>query len=330
MDPIEVRSLDPHEYPSWDALVQQSSYGTIFHMSHWIITAGQEANIKTELLGAFLKDRLVGGCAIHFDKIAGIYPTVTTELPLTPYGGIIIGPHDSTKNQVKEKYEWSITNAILFWILNQNPAFISLTLSPNVIDVRPYTWQNWKEIIHYCYIFSISDPLMDNISKKVRWSINRAKKSAIVAKQKWDEDIYWDLTLKTYQKQGKEPPVTKKLLISLINNIQDHKCGEMWIAETPSGDAASAEIVIWDQQMAYRWSAASSEQYKNTGATSFLLFEIMTRLQEKGYSKFNLMAANTPHLAKFISGFNPTLVPYYSVQKARGMFRIFNLLRSIY
>ena len=81
--------------------------------------------------------------------------------------------------------------------------------------------------------------------------------------------------------------------------------------------------------MAYRWSAASNDHYKDTGAPSFLLFEMMTHLQEKGLKKFNMMAANTPHLAKFISSFNPELIPYYSVQKSQGLFRILNGIWSI-
>ena len=40
------------------------------------------------------------------------------------------------------------------------------------------------------------------------------------------------------------------------------------IAETPSGEVASAEIVIWDNKRAYRWSAASHTNFKDTGAIS--------------------------------------------------------------
>jgi hypothetical protein len=55
----------------------------------------------------------------------------------------------------------------------------------------------------------------------------------------------------------------------------------------------------------------------------------MKHVQEKGFKKFNLMAANTPHIAKFISGFYPDLVPYYSVQKIRGIYRIPGMIRSV-
>jgi hypothetical protein len=55
----------------------------------------------------------------------------------------------------------------------------------------------------------------------------------------------------------------------------------------------------------------------------------MKHAQEKGFKKINLMAANTPQLAKFISGFNPQLVPYYSVQNVRGIYRIPGMIRSL-
>jgi len=305
MDTIEVRTLKPEEYFLWDQLVELSPNGTIFHTSQWLVSAGHESQVKTELFGAFSHDQLVGGCAIHTHKIAGLFTSATTTLPLTSYGGVIIQPHESSKIREIEKDEGLIINSLLSAIQHKQPHILSLTMSPQVIDIRPYTRQGWNESVRYCYIFPLSGNITENLSKNVRRSVNKAKKEGIVAKKKWDKDIYWSLTLNTYHKQGTVPPFSQKLLFSLIDTILEKQCGEMWIAETTSGEIAAAEIIIWDHQMAYRWSAASNDHYKDTGATSFLLFEMMTYLQEKGFKKLNMMAANTPHLAKFISSFNP-------------------------
>ena len=51
--------------------------------------------------------------------------------------------------------------------------------------------------------------------------------------------------------------------------------------------------------------------------TSHLFVEIFLDFQKRGYHQINLMAANTPHLARFYSSFNPRLVPYYEVKKIR-------------
>ena len=91
-----------------------------------------------------------------------------------------------------------------------------------------------------------------------------------------------------------------------------HNFGEMWLSKMPNGDVASAEFILWDNKMVHRWSAASNTEYKNTGATSLLLYSIFIEMKKRGHNNMNLMAANTPHLTKFISGFNPTLTPYYT------------------
>ena len=331
MDAIEVRTLTSDEYPLWDELVEISPHGTIFHTSPWIVTASNTAGYTTELLGAFHHDQLVGGCAIHSYRRAGLFTSVKATMPLMPYGGIIMQPHESTKIREREKDEMMIIRSLVSEIQNTRPDLISFTLSPLVIDVRPYIWQGWEDAIRYCYIFPISGtPLEQHISKNARRSIKKADKSGIVVSQKWDKDIYWDLTLNTYRKQGKQPIYSQKSLFSLIEKIKEARWGDMWIAETASGEPASAEILVWDRHMAYRLSAASHNDFNDTGSTSLLVFEIMTYLQKKGVAKYNMMAANTPHLAQFIASFNPELVPYYSVQKVGRVLRLLNTMRSIF
>lgn len=41
------------------------------------------------------------------------------------------------------------------------------------------------------------------------------------------------------------------------------------------------------------------------------------------------MSANTPHLTKFISSFNPRLVPYYGVEKFKFKLNILHTLENI-
>ena len=103
MDTIKVRILKPEDYPLWDKLVEVSQNGTIFHTSQWLISAGNESQVKTDFFGAFSHNQLVGGCAIHSHKFAGLFTYATTTLPLTPYGGIIIQPHETTKIRERER-----------------------------------------------------------------------------------------------------------------------------------------------------------------------------------------------------------------------------------
>lgn len=329
MDTLEVRHLGPAEYPCWDRLVGASENGTIFHTSGWIVSAGCEPGVRTAFFGAFSHDQLVGGCAIHSHTIAGLFTSATTDLPLTPYGGVMMLPHESSKVREREQDERLIIRSLLSAIQEEQPHTLSLTMSPAVRDIRPYTWNGWDASVSYCYIFSLLGPVEGQVSRKVRWSVRKAQKSGMVSRQHWDKDLFLDLTLNTWRKQGREPPYSRDLLFSLMDTIQKNQWGEMWVAETPSGEVAAAEIITWDHRMAYLWAVASHDLHKGTGANSLLLFEMLTHLQTKGFRHCNLMSANTANLTRFVTSFNPELVPYYSVQKSRGLLRIFDGMRSM-
>jgi hypothetical protein len=324
-----VRIITTDEYPQWDELVKKSPQGTIFHTSKWITTCSELFSKRGMIFGFYKKDQLFGGCLVYSYKKFYFFSIAESNPPLTPYGGYIFSPFESVqvrKNMYIQKKIITAINHEMMKMFN----FITLINSPGLLDIRPFKWQGWKEIVNYCYIFPLSSNIEQQISKKTRWAINRANKSGIVIKQKWDKDIFWDLMVKTYHKHEKKPSFSQKMLFSLMEMIKDNQCGDMWIAETASGDIASAEIFIWDNQMAYRWSAASNPCYMNTGATSLLIFEIMTHLHKKGLKKFDMMAAGTPNLAKFTSGFNPQLVPYYVLQKKPEKYVFFESLLNFF
>lgn len=328
METIAVRTLGPEEYPAWDNLVEASPYGTIFHTSPWLVSVGRDAGVTTDFFGAFDGDHLVGGCAVHSRPYGGFFTSATTNLPLTSYGGVLIEFEDTISVRKKESDELLVINALLPAIERAHPHLISLTMSPLLPDIRPYIWQGWNASVNYCYIVSISGNFEERLSKSVRKALSKSRKEGIVARQKWDNDSFWELTLNTFRRQGLVPPYSRDMLFSLIDTVRRNNRGVMWFAETATGDVASGEIIIWDKKMAYSWTAVSDPQYMNTGAPTFLTCETMKHAQEQGFEHLNLMAANTPNLAQYVSGFNPRLVPYYTVTTSGRLFRMLRGLRS--
>jgi hypothetical protein len=329
MSNFEVRILTEPEFRRWDRFVEESVQGTIFHSSGWITSTAKILQMSPVIIGVFDHSEINGGCSFYRQDLFGFYKKATTEVTLTPYGGFVIANPKSIHVRECETREHEIVSLILEKIQTLNLCNVTLTNGPGLVDMRPFSQKGWKETVRYCYIFPLSVSVEEHLSKKTRWSLHKAKKAGIIVRQKWDKDLYWDLTLNTYGKQGIQPPYSRELLFSFLETLEHTRSGEMWIAETTTGEGAAAEIVIGDSPVAYRWLAASNTDYSDTEAPTLLLFEVMKHAQEKGFKKINLMAANTPRLAKFISGFNPQLVPYYSVQNVRGIYRIPGMIRSL-
>jgi len=320
----EVRILSRDEYPLWDELVIKSPQGTIFHLSKWIIKCAELISKNEIIYGFFKNGALVAGCSIYSGKILSFLSLATSTAPMTPYGGYVFAPFESSKVRENELQYKKVISAINSEI-ERRYEYINIVNSPEIRDIRPFSWNGWKTNIYYTYSFKLDNKVEDNVSRNVRRTVNKAKKLGITVKKECDPYLYYHLNCKTYEKQHLKSPVSKKFLINMIDFIISTNIGEMWIARTPDGDPVAAEIIIWDNKCAHRWSAASDPQFNDTGAISFLLIEIFKDLQKRGFNKINLMAGNTLHLTKFISSFNPDLVPYYGLKISYRIGKICNL-----
>ncbi len=328
MAEIEVREVRSEEYRTWDELVTGSPQGTVFHLSDWAVTCASLSHKRPLLLGYYEDGCLTGGCLLYVTRKFRFISTAASTAPMTPYGGYLLLESASTKVREREIRNRSIVQAISDEVSKQGFASVNILSSPAFQDIRPLTWDGWTSSVYYTYELPLVEDISSHISKKVRNIIRKGQKNDIQVSKCYEPEVYWDLTVSTYEKQNRKPPFTKTFLTGMLDMIIEHKFGEMWIAKTPTGEAAAAEVITWDNHKAHRWSAASNFVYKDTGATSLLLFEIFLDLQKKGFDRINLMAGNTPHLSMFVSSFNPELVPYYGVKKMQFWFNIKRLIKK--
>jgi hypothetical protein len=321
MSNICVRALKKDEYKMWDELVENSPHGTIFHSSDWVTTCSELLNKKLKIFGCFENEELVGGCSLYVYK-SKFLKTASSTIGMTPYGGVVLAQSPSSKVREREQIYRNIVKSLFDAFDNEHFDTIQITNSPDFVDVRPFIWYGWDSKILYAYYFNLVNEIEKSISKNVRRTIRKAIKNNVTIKKLSDASIYYQLFSMTFERQNLNPPVTKEFLETITGLLNSKNAGEMWIAETPSGEVGSAEIVIWDNKRAYRWSAASHADFKDTGVTSLLLYEIFQDLKNRRFKEINLMAANTPHLTKFISSFNPKLVPYYAVVKSSVKYKV--------
>lgn len=325
MSELEARLLTESEYNQWDQLVEQSKQGTIFHLSKWITTTANSLHLDYAIIGVFKDSQLIGGCSFFIKNKFHIFKIGYTSVPLTFFGGLVMSLPKSTKVRESEQREHTIISSILEKIQTSNFFYLSLINSPDLIDIRPFKKQGWREHVYYTYIVSLENDIFKNLSSKVRTNIRKAQKLGITVKKEYNPDIYWELTKSTFGKQNMKVPYQKKHLFALMEMIRQNNLGEMWIARTPNGEPASADFIIWDNKQAHRWIAASDEQFKDTNATSLLIFEIFLDLQKKGFHDINMMSANMSNLKAFTTAFNPRLVQYYRVERIYGTGKLFEL-----
>jgi len=320
---VEVKELAPGDYGIWDELVRESSQGSIFHKSFWLVFSANAMKRGLKIYGCFESGNLIGGCSLYVRQMKFLR-VAESVLPMSPYGGVVLGRPRSDNVRRQEETCVNIIRQLDKAFAEAGYDYIRITNSPEFSDVRPFTWNGWRSSVSYAYYLDVQEFSDQTVSKEVRWSARKAIEKGITVKKLDNPDApsYYRLLSITFRRQNLEPPVSANFLENALKTLTSERACEMWTAETPSGDLACAEIIVWDTRRAYRWSAASDSELRQTGATSLLLCEILRDLKARGFKEINLMAANTPRLAKFVAAFNPRLLPYYSVERKNLVARV--------
>jgi hypothetical protein len=320
MRKTQIVELTKEAYPAWDQLVEDSPQGTIFHRSVWLNTCGRLLGQDVRIFGCFQNDKLVGGCSFFVRNIFGLLRIASSICPMTPYGGVVLSIDKSGPDQENSSME--IMKLVCQAMIAYEYDCTKLVNSPGLVDIRAFTWNGWNSGVRYAYCLDTGSDFQTWVSPKAMSNIRRAMRAGIVVRQSNNISEYCRLFALTFQRQGIKPPVSESFLAQMFDLLRQQRSGEMWIAETASGDIASAEILVWDHKRAYAWSAASDTELRKTGAPSLLLYQEFEELKRRGVKEYNLMSANFPRLASFNSSFNPRLVPYYEVEKHNLRFSI--------
>jgi lipid II:glycine glycyltransferase (peptidoglycan interpeptide bridge formation enzyme) len=308
----EIRELDSSEYKMWDELVEDSPHATVFHFSYWLKIYRDILNQDFRIYGCFTNEELVGGCPLYIKN--NVLKLASSRAVLTPYGGVIIkkNPSDGVRKQLKENSE--IINSLREALEAEKYYRVIMNLSPDFKDIRPFTWSGWDSYVLYTYYINLEKYNIKGVSKNLRKNIQHALREGVSVKRLADPDIHYDLLTMVFERQNLKPPlVTREFFDKVLKLIKSKNIGDMWVAETSTGEYVSSQIRLWDNKRVYAWTSASNPSYRKLSSNSLIYSEVLNDLKGEGFKEINMMAGNTPRFTEFITGFNPELVPYYSI-----------------
>lgn len=317
MSDVEIRILKKDEYGKWDGFVNKSHHGTIFHNSDWLGTCSEVLNKDFKIHGFFDEEELIGGCAFFIERVKGLL-IGSSFCEMTPYFGLIWEGATETKLRKEEMLFREFMNSFQKQVEQQLDRTYIIN-PPGFMDVRPFAQNGYRTEIKYTYYLKTKNITKSKGTQKI---INGARKKGIYIEKSDEIQEYSKLLEKTLLRKRIQFPRSKDLMLRLYNKFHDKKQAELWIARTKDGEVAAGEIILNDPKMVNRWSAATNIELGNTGANALLLDTAFLEYDMKGYETINLMCANVPSLTQFVSGFNPILVPYFSLERNNKKYEI--------
>ena len=204
---FEARILEDYEHSLWDELVVQSPQGSIFHNSDYLQMVADASSRKLNIYGCFKDDELVGGCPLFVKILRGGVSFAVSRGPLTPYGGFLLPNQDSTNVRKSELVQYGILNALCDRILRDRYSSITITNSPDLLDIRPCLRHGREGRVAYTYYINLDNFNRENFSRDVKKNIKKAIKSGFYIENLRDAELHYKLIERVFQRQNQSVPI---------------------------------------------------------------------------------------------------------------------------
>lgn len=292
---MTTRYLLKNEYKEWDKIVNDCLEGTLFSSTTWL----NAINCEFKILGAFEKDKLIGGIAFFEKegKIVNIRPT--------RFQGVIV--------KIGNNYEKVF--AVLMKELSKKydsieiPSFVYI--SEEDLAGFKMTADNMKTFFVDLRDINKTFKLME---KRTRYEINKAEKAGIKVFESDKIKDFDDLHKQTFERQAKERKVTTDFIVSLFHNLKSEKKIKLYFTDN-NGELSAGAIFVWDNKRAYYLMAASNPKLHGDGSPSLILWKAFCDFNKEKICEIDLAGANVPAIEKFKRGFGGKIFPYQIFKK---------------
>ena len=241
---------------------------------------------------------------------------IITQPLLTQTNGIWIDYPKNQKITSKIAFERKVIVDIIDKLEKFGINYYSQHFHYNFTNWLPFYWKGFNQTTRYTYVIedtSDEDELFKNIDSTTRNLIRKAEKVVKVEKG-LDIQKFYKINKMTFDRKGMEVPYHLELVKRIDKACADRKQREILYAQDEDGNIHAAIYLVWDKMSIYYIMGGINPDYKNTNATSLLLWEGI-KLAGKMKLKFDFEGSMNKDIEKFFSTFGAIQKPFYTISK---------------
>ena len=314
---FEIRSLNEGEFPLWDAFVEESPGGTLFHNTFWLKASGR----KFVIYGYFKGGELFAGIPLAYETMLGL--KIVNQPPLTPYLGVVFKKRDSKYvSRISEEKEVS---SGLARRLRKDFGSGILHFTPGAKDLQPFIWEGFSPGIRYTYINNLTDGLeglWQSMNDKRRNDIRKAEADGIEVIATDDFEKVYSLVEKTFSRQEKAVAF-KSAAFRYDMALKERKQCRGFLAGNKDGVPIAAVYIAWDSKRSYYLLGGYDPARSHHGASALAMWQaIKFTREELGLEEFDFEGSMVPQIEQFFRKFGGALTPYFTVSWTKPCLKV--------
>jgi hypothetical protein len=314
MNKMEFVPISEKDIASYDALVDESADGTLFHKSWWFDifkdTSGINAD-RVEIFGAYNNGEIVAGFPVPYRRKFGSNWIINPRL--TPYLGAIYKLQGSKKCTENSYRKDVYTNFIQ--TIKSFGTCVYYPFNVNTMDLQPFLWSDYAPAIHYTYILKLDslDDIWSNIARKRRNDIKSSQKSGYRVTT-GDIETFARLNDLTMARQG-HGRITGRMWEKMYAECKRHDSAEIFTVFS-GDDALASMLLVWDKKRSYYIGGGIDGNSR--GGMPLLIWEAIKYTKEHlGLNEFDFEGSSVPSIEFFFRNFGGELRPFFGIKDRR-------------
>lgn len=248
--------------------------------------------------------------------------------PFTPQLGPWIKYPENQKYIDRLYFEEEIINKLI----EKLPKFDYLTISinPSFTNWLPFYWQGFQQTTKYTYVIddiTNIETIVSDFSYAKKKNIKKASKEVEVKFDLSSQDFY-DNHKRSLAQIGKKINYPYTILKNIYDEAYRNNAGKTIYAIDEKRNIHSALFIVWDKNSAYNLISTIDMDYKNSGATSLLIKEMINFLSDKT-KKFDFEGSMIKNVENSFKQFGTQQLQYFKIMKFNSIpLKIIKALQS--
>lgn len=242
-----------------------------------------------------------------------------TQPQLTQTNGIWIKYLEVQKYSKKISYEKEIMTNIIEQLENLDIDYYHQKFHYSVTNWLPFYWKGFSQTTRYTYVIenlSDLDKVFIDFDHAKRKNIKKAKELVKIKFDLPSEEFYENHRM-TLNKQNDKIIYSSELFKKIYDASYERKNGKVIYAIDAEKNIHAAIFVVWDSESAYDLISTIDPDFRNSGAASLLVFEIIRYLKDY-VKKFDFEGSMIENVENSFRQFGAVQKPYFDISKTHS------------
>lgn len=314
------------EIQPYDAFVDSSQQGSLFHKTWWLDTV---APSSYSILTVQQNGEILAAWPLTFRKLAGINLILPPQL--TPKLGILFAPPRKVKYAEQLSDEIDLTAELICRLPKHR--FFYQRFSAAFTNWLPLYWAGFRQTTRYTYVIDdLSDlnKVWDNMRYSTKRKIRAAQKHGIHVVTDLSLDTLLDLNEMTYKRQKLTAPYSRDYVRRIDEACQKRNARRLFFAVDGEGRVQAAVYIVYDSKTAFYLLGGGDPTLNTCGAHYLALWEAVQFAGTVSQS-FDFEGSMHRGIEPVFRGFGGVQKPYMEITKgSRLIAAAFSAFRNIW